>query len=177
MCTCPPALRHRFTLFLFSTLFAHVFLAGDGSFLPFPSNVVIRGAVLGDQTVPAVHFMNSGLFWLHTCCVSVSFSRLLLRGAFVTVFPPYRLPPPPLSFYFVIVTFHHQVDKQTVMWSCILFVLNNSFDAALKATPSSSNRAGLLHAGGRGRLLGAGAACGCLWLCCSDLSLSLAAVI
>lgn len=52
----------------------------------------------------------------------------------MTVFPPLQATPP-LPFYFVIVTFHHQVDKQTVMWSCILIVLNNSFDAALKATP------------------------------------------
>lgn len=124
--------------------------------------------MLGEQTVPAARFHEFRTFlaaFLLCLCV---FLQAALRGAFVTVFPPLQAAPP-LSFYFVIVTFHQQVDKQTVMCSCVLLLLNNSFDAAVKATPSSSNRARLLKAGGRGRLLGAGAACGCAALTCLSL--------
>lgn len=77
--------------------------------------------MLGDQAAPAVGFHEFRTFlaaYLLCFCV---FLQAASRGAFVTVFPPLQAAPT-LSFYFVIVTFHHQVDKQTVMWPCIVML-------------------------------------------------------
>lgn len=91
--------------------------------------------------------------------MSLCLSPGCFMRSFCDSFPPAGCPPP-LSFYFVIVTFHHQVDKQTVMWSCILIMLSNSFDAALKRPlllrPSRAPEGGRTWRLARCR--------GCLWL-------------